>query len=162
MAHMLDKEDQFNSFDSGMPSPIQGTKTTSGRTESPSAAPAFLKGDCSGLDNRTENKSNNHKENTMKRRLQRLWLALVTLVLFAPSLALAAGGKAAPVVIVADTRKLDGIMAWWANLYNESHLQFMILTIIIIPVTGVIFGVFADIVMGWIGIDLKSRELAEH
>ena len=98
----------------------------------------------------------------MKKRLQRLWLALVTLVLFAPSLALAAGGKAAPVVIVADTRKLDGLMAWWANLYNESHLQFMILTIIIIPVTGVIFGVLADIVMGWIGIDLKSRELAEH
>ena len=98
----------------------------------------------------------------MKRRLQRLWLALVTLVLFAPSLALAAGAKAAPVVIVADTRKLDGLMAWWSNLYNESHLQFMILTVIIIPVTGVVFGVIADIIMGWIGIDLKSRELAEH
>ena len=68
----------------------------------------------------------------------------------------------APVVIVADTRKLDGLMAWWANLYNESHLQFMILTVIIIPVTGVVFGVIADIIMGWIGIDLKSRELAEH
>ena len=98
----------------------------------------------------------------MKRRLQRFWLALVTLVLFAPSLSLAAGGGGAPVVIVADTRRLDGIMAWWANLYNESHLQFMILTIIIIPLTGVIFGVLADIIMGWIGIDLKSRELAEH
>ena len=99
----------------------------------------------------------------MKKRMQRYWWALISLVLFAPSLALAAGGgKMAPVVIVADTRKLDGIMAWWANLYNESHLQFMILTIIIIPVTGVIFGVLADIVMGWIGIDLKSRELAEH
>ena len=122
----------------------------------------FLHKDCSRLDNQTGNKSNHHKENTMKRRLQRLWLALVTLVLFAPSLALAAGGKAAPVVIVADTRKLDGVMAWWANLYNESHLQFMILTIIIIPLTGVIFGVLADIIMGWIGIDLKSRELAEH
>ena len=99
----------------------------------------------------------------MKKRMQRYWWALISLVLFAPSLALAAGGgKSAPVVIVADTRKLDGIMAWWANLYNESHLQFMILTIIIIPITGVIFGVLADIVMGWIGIDLKSRELAEH
>ena len=99
----------------------------------------------------------------MKKRMQRYWWALISLVLFAPSLALAAGGgKMAPVVIVADTRKLDGLMAWWANLYNESHFQFMILTIIIIPVTGVIFGVLADIVMGWIGIDLKSRELAEH
>ena len=99
----------------------------------------------------------------MKKRMQRYWWALISLVLFAPSLALAAGGgTSAPVVIVADTRKLDGLMAWWSNLYNESHLQFMILTIIIIPLTGVIFGVLADIVMGWIGIDLKSRELAEH
>ena len=99
----------------------------------------------------------------MKKRIQRLWWALLTLVLLAPSMALAAGGgKLAQVVIVADTRKLDGIMAWWANLYNESHLYFMILTVIIIPVTGVVFGVIADIIMGWIGIDLKSRELAEH
>jgi hypothetical protein len=98
----------------------------------------------------------------MKKRLHRMWWALSALVLFAPSWALAAGGGGAPVVIVADTRKLSGIMAWWANMYNESHLEFMILTIIIIPVVGVIFGVLADIVMSWIGIDLKSRELAEH
>lgn len=99
----------------------------------------------------------------MKKRLSPIWWALTALVLFAPSWALAAGGGGgAPVVIVADTRKLSGIMAWWANMYNESHLEFMLLTIIIIPVTGVIFGVLADIVMNWIGIDLKSRELAEH
>ena len=98
----------------------------------------------------------------MKKRLQRIWWAVMTLILLAPSLSLAAGAKGAPVIIVADTRKLDGIMAWWANLYNESHIQFMILTIVIIPVTGVLFGVIADIIMGWIGIDLKSRELAEH
>lgn len=98
----------------------------------------------------------------MKKRLQRLWWAILTLILLAPSLSLAASAKGAPVIIVADTRKLDGIMAWWANLYNESHIQFMILTIVIIPVTGVLFGVIADIIMGWIGIDLKSRELAEH
>lgn len=98
----------------------------------------------------------------MKKRLQRLWWAVLTLILLAPSLSLAASAKGAPVIIVADTRKLDGIMAWWANLYNESHIQFMLLTIIIIPVTGVLFGVLADIIMGWIGIDLKSRELAEH
>jgi len=105
----------------------------------------------------------NNMEEKMKKRLQRLWWAVLTLVLFAPNFALAAGGgKLAQVVIVADTRKLDGIMAWWANLYNESHLYFMILTVIIIPLTGVVFGVLADIIMGWIGIDLKSRELAEH
>jgi len=85
------------------------------------------------------------------------------LSLFLPGLAMAAGGgEIAPLVIVADTRKLTGIMAWWANLYNESHLYFMILTVLLIPTIGVIFGVVADIVMSHIGIDLKSRELSEH
>ena len=78
-----------------------------------------------------------------------------------PDMALAAKKAAANVVIVADTRRLNGIMAWWADMYNESHLYFAILTIIIIPITGCIFGVLADVVMAHIGIDLKHRELAE-
>jgi len=98
----------------------------------------------------------------MNKRLQRVWWGLITLTLLSPSFALAAGGKTSLIVLVADTRKLDGVMLWWANLYNESHLYFMLLTIVIIPVTGVVFGVIADIIMSWIGIDLKNRELAEH
>jgi len=91
-----------------------------------------------------------------------LLAALTTLMLLAPCAAFAAGGGGAPIVMVADTRKLTGIMAWWANLYNESHLYFTIMTVILIPLIGVIFGVLADIVMHFIGIDLKSRDLAEH
>lgn len=91
-----------------------------------------------------------------------IFATLLTLILLAPGAALAAGGGGAPIVIVADSRKLTGIMAWWANLYNESHLYFTILTIILIPLIGVIFGVLADVAMHCIGIDLKSRELAEH
>jgi hypothetical protein len=83
-------------------------------------------------------------------------------VLLMPALALAAGPKAAPLVVVADTRKVSGWMAWWTNLYNESHLLFAVITVIIIPVVGLIFGVLADLVMGHIGLDLRSRELAEH
>jgi hypothetical protein len=98
----------------------------------------------------------------MKKRLQHMWWMVATMILMAPSLSLAAGGGGAPIVLVADTRKLDGAMAWWANLYNESHMYFALVTIIIIPVTGVIFGMLADVVMNWIGIDLKSRDLAEH
>lgn len=93
--------------------------------------------------------------------VKRLILILATLWLTAQT-ALAAGGGGQPIVIVADSRKLSGIMAWWANLYNESHLYFTILTIILIPLIGVIFGVVADIVMHFVGIDLKSRDLAEH
>lgn len=98
----------------------------------------------------------------MRKRLLGLWCTLITLLLFTPNLCLAAAKKVDYIVIVADTRHFGGIMAWWANLYNESHVYFMLLTITIIPVTGVIFGIIADFVMNKIGIDLSSRELAEH
>lgn len=95
------------------------------------------------------------------RVVKRLSLILATLGLTAQT-ALAAGGGGELIVIVADSRKLTGIMAWWANLYNESHLYFTLLTIVLIPLIGVIFGVMADFIMHFIGIDLSSRDLAEH
>jgi hypothetical protein len=88
------------------------------------------------------------------------WMGMLTLLI--PELVLAAGEKASLMVIVADTRKLTGWEAWWANLYNESHVYFTIVTVICIPVIGLIFGILADLVMKNIGIDLSSRELAEH
>ena len=97
-----------------------------------------------------------------KMRKLMTWLAGCALMLAAmPGLALAAGGKASSVVIVADTRKLDGILYWWAEMYNESHFFFAILTMAIIPVLGCILGWLADIVMTHIGIDLRHRELSE-
>ncbi len=93
--------------------------------------------------------------------LKRIWIALGAFSL-STQVALAAGGGGEPIVIVADSRKLTGIMAWWANLYNESHLYFTLLTVIIIPVVGVVFGLLADLVMHFVGIDLSSRDLAEH
>jgi hypothetical protein len=98
--------------------------------------------------------------------MRRLWAKITGLVVMAvlllPEIVAAAGPAAAPLVIVADTRKFTGWEAWWTNLYNESHLGFALLTIIIIPVVGLIFGIIADVVMTWIGLDLKHRELAEH
>ena len=98
--------------------------------------------------------------------MRKLWKRLLSLGVMAslllPGMALAAGPAAAPLVIVADTRKLGTVGAWWANLYNESHLLFALVTILIIPFVGLCFGVIADLVMGHIGLDLKSRELAEH
>jgi len=88
------------------------------------------------------------------------WAVLATLLL--PEIVAAAGPKAAPLVIVADTRNFTGWEAWWTNLYNESHLYFTLVTVVTIPIVGLIFGVLADIVMSRIGLDLKSRELAEH
>ncbi len=90
-------------------------------------------------------------------RIAGIWL-MATLLL--PGMASAS--DAAPIVIVADTRGITGLMAWWGNLYNESLILFAALTVVLIPVIGIIFGVLADIVMSHIGIDLKTRELAEH
>ncbi len=98
--------------------------------------------------------------------MHNLWKKIIgfgfTVVLLAPGSALAAGEKVANLVMVADTRRLTGWEAWWANLYNESHFYFTLITVVTIPIVGLIFGVLADIIMGHIGIDLKSRELAEH
>ena len=85
---------------------------------------------------------------------------IITLLI--PELVLAAGEKADLIVIVADTRRLTGWEAWWANLYNESHAYFTAVTVISIPAVGLILGLIADFVMKRIGIDLTSRELAEH
>ncbi|MFA5112075.1 MAG: DVU0150 family protein [Desulfobaccales bacterium] len=94
------------------------------------------------------------------------WAKLTGLVimvsLLLPEIVLAAGPKAAPLVMVADTRKFTGWEAWWTNLYNESHLYFALLTVVLIPVIGLIFGLLADLVMRTIGIDLAHRDLAEH
>jgi hypothetical protein len=98
--------------------------------------------------------------------MKRIWRKFIGIALFLgvmlPEMALAAAEKASPLVLVADTRKLTGLMRWWADLYNESHVWFTVLTVVLIPVIGLLFGVIADIVMSHIGIDLKSRDLAEH
>ncbi|HMM38641.1 MAG TPA: hypothetical protein PKB11_07780 [Desulfovibrio sp.] len=97
--------------------------------------------------------------------MRKLWkslLAVPAALLALCGTAMAAGGKAAQIVIVSDTRDLTGILAWWSNLYNESHLQFTILTVILIPVLGMTLGLLTDLVMNHIGIDLSKRDVAEH
>lgn len=98
------------------------------------------------------------------RKLRGLWFWAVGLALLAPALMpsiVLAAKKKADVVIVADTRKLDGILYWWAEMYNESHFLFAIMTMCIIPIVGCVLGWLADIVMNHIGIDLTHRDLAE-
>jgi hypothetical protein len=95
--------------------------------------------------------------------MRRLGLRLMSLlaILLLPVQLLAAE-PSNTVVIVTDTRKLHGWEAWWGNLYNESHILFAVVTVVIIPVCGVILGLLADLVMSRLGIDLRSRKLAEH
>ena len=90
-------------------------------------------------------------------------LSVPALVLGLPDLAAGAGAAGVDyVVYVADSRGHTGLRAWFANLYNESGLWFTAVTVITIPVTGVVLGLLADLGMSRIGIDLRSREKGEH
>ena len=93
------------------------------------------------------------------RRIQKL--AQRSSLLLLPVCLAAAPEGGTGTVIVADSRHLTGLMLWWANLYNESHLQFALMTILLIPLAGVVLGTVADLLIGCIGIDLKSRVLRE-
>jgi len=92
------------------------------------------------------------------RTLRALLLSSVLL----PSQLLAVGGGGDAIVIVADSRRFTGWQAWWTNLYNDSHLGFALITILIIPTVGLILGKLTGWLLARTGINLKTRELAEH
>ena len=97
----------------------------------------------------------------MRRLTRQLW-ALAGFVFLLSCQALAASAEDDAIVIVADSRRFTGWKAWWTNLYNESHLYFALMTIVIVPLVGAILGLITSIIMARIGINLRSRELAEH
>lgn len=98
----------------------------------------------------------------MRVMLTQLSRRAVFLLLVLPYQALAAGEKAEPIVFVADSRRYHGWQAWFTNLYNDSLFNFAVVTVITIPVVGVILGLVTDFLMARIGINLKSRSVAEH
>ncbi len=95
--------------------------------------------------------------------MRRLGLRLMSLlaILLLPVRLLAAE-PSDTVVIVADSRKFSGWQAWWANLFNESHFWFALITIVILPATALLLGRLTGWLMARLGINLRSRELAEH
>jgi hypothetical protein len=93
--------------------------------------------------------------------LGRMGVPAATLTVLAGNV-FAAGGGGETIVIVADSRRFSGLLAWWANLYNESHLGFAVVTILLITTLGTVLGVLTDFLMSRIGINLKSRTLAER
>ena len=98
----------------------------------------------------------------MRRLLTRVILLAALLLLLAPAVASAAAGKAEPIVIVADSRSFSGLRAWLSNLYNESLWYFMLAAVFIIPTLGIVLGKFTGFLLARLGINLKSRVLAEH
>jgi hypothetical protein len=74
--------------------------------------------------------------------------------------AAAEGGS--PLVLVVDSRRFTGWQAWWANIYNDNRWYFALITVIVIPLLGVVMGKLTGLVMSRLGINLKSRVVAEH
>ncbi len=86
----------------------------------------------------------------------------VTLLLLLPSPLLALAAKGESMVVVADSRGTTGWRAFLANLYNESHVLFALLTITTVPLLALALGRLVSWGMGRLGINLRTRQLAEH
>lgn len=91
-------------------------------------------------------------------------ITLVTMAcLMVPEVLWAAGGGGdAPIVVVADTRVVHGVMRYFSNLYNTDILLFAVWAVVLTAAYGCFLGVLMDKLMGMTGLDLKSRKIVEH
>jgi hypothetical protein len=91
-------------------------------------------------------------------------LALVAMAcLMVPEVLWAAGGGGdAPIVVVADTRVVHGVLHYFSNLYNTDILLFAIWAVVLTAAYGGFLGFVMDKLMGLTGLDLKSRRIVEH
>jgi hypothetical protein len=79
-----------------------------------------------------------------------------------PANVLAGGEKATEIVVVADTRRVSGILKYFADLYNTNLLLFAFWAVVLTVLWGSILGFLMDQIMLRTGLDLKSRKLIEH
>ncbi len=99
----------------------------------------------------------------MTKKLMVLFAGLLSLDIAFAKLALAAGGKASELVVVADTRVLDsGAMLYFADLYNTNILLFAVWAVVLTAGYGCFLGFTMDKLMGLTGLDLSSRKIVEH
>ena len=87
--------------------------------------------------------------------LAALWVML-------PAVARASGEAVGNIVVVADTRRVTGVMHYFANLYNSDILMFAIWTVVLTVAMGCTLGFLMDFIMSRTGLDLKSRKIVEH
>ncbi len=98
----------------------------------------------------------------MKRLVQRLWGFCAAAWVLLPSLAIAGGDKASELVVVADTRRVTGIMKYFSDLYNTNIWLFAVWAVVLTAAMGCILGFLMDFIMERTGLDLKSRKIVEH
>jgi len=79
-----------------------------------------------------------------------------------PHLAWASGEAATNLVVVADTRRVTGVLKYIANVYNTDPWLFAVWAVVITALWGAILGFSMDFIMERSGLDLKSRKILEH
>lgn len=90
-------------------------------------------------------------------------LALATVpLLLVPTSVWAAGEKAASLVVVADTRRVTGVMKYFSDLYNTNIWLFAVWAVVLTAAMGATLGFLMDFIMARTGLDLKSRKIIEH
>lgn len=98
----------------------------------------------------------------MKSLISKIFCFCMMAYLVLPAMALAAGGKASELVVVADTRRITGVMKYFANLYNTNILLFAVWAVVLTAAYGCFLGLIMDFFMSRTGLDLKSRKIIEH
>jgi hypothetical protein len=81
--------------------------------------------------------------------------------LFSSALWAGGGEKQGKLVHVADTRALDGMNLYFANLYNTNRLLFTLEAMLLTAAMGIFLGWLLDILVGLIGLDLNKRSSRE-
>lgn len=81
--------------------------------------------------------------------------------LFATALWAGGGEKQGKLVHVADTRALQGMNLYFAELYNTNRLLFTLEAILLTAFMGIALGWILDLLVGLIGLDLNKRASRE-
>lgn len=98
----------------------------------------------------------------MRKLLRRILALSAAIGASLSGFAWASGETATNLVVVADTRRVSGVLKYIANVYNTDPWLFAVWAVVITAVWGAILGFLMDFIMERSGLDLKSRKILEH
>ena len=98
----------------------------------------------------------------MNRYRSKILIIMMFVFFIAPGLVWAGGGGATNLVVVADTRRVSGVLHYLANLYNADPWMFATWAAFLTALWGAILGFLMDKLISLSGLDLKSRKIVEH
>jgi hypothetical protein len=98
----------------------------------------------------------------MRSYTKRLIAMMAAGVCWLPSWVLASGEKAESLVVVADTRRVTGVMKYFSDLYNTNIWMYAVWAVVLTVALGCTLGFLMDFIMERTGLDLRSRKIVEH